>query len=118
MKLIQSLYLNNRLFMASSLLAVVFILVFVFGGGLIIPQILFYVFLAVIFTDGILLFRVKRGLNGSRLAPDRLSNGDENEIKIHFENFYGAIAPTTPQSHRLTHRRFPRWPFLGFRWCF
>ena len=88
MKLIQSLYLNNRLFMASSLLAVVFILVFVFGGGLIIPQILFYVFLAVIFTDGILLFRVKRGLNGSRLAPDRLSNGDENEIKIHFENFY------------------------------
>ncbi len=27
-------------------------------------------------------------MHGHRLAPDRLSNGDENEIKMHLENFY------------------------------
>ncbi len=65
-----------------------FISSFVLKGGWWIPQVLFYLFLAVLLTDSLLLFRVKRGLNGHRLAPDRLSNGDENEIKIHLENFY------------------------------
>lgn len=88
MKLIRSLYLNNRFFILSSALAVLFILTFVLDTGFVVPQVCFYVFLAVILTDGLMLFRVKRGMNGHRLAPDRLSNGDENEIKIHLENFY------------------------------
>lgn len=88
MKLLHGLYLNNRFFIVSGTLVVFFILVFVFGKGLFVPQILFYLFLVLIFTDALLLFRVKRGMNGHRLMPDRLSNGDENEIRIHLENFY------------------------------
>ncbi len=88
MKFIRSLYINNRFFYAVGLMVGVFILSFVMNTGVWVPKILFYLFLALILTDSLLLFRVKRGLNGHRLAPDRLSNGDENEIKIHLENFY------------------------------
>lgn len=36
----------------------------------------------------VLLFRTRKGLQGDRSTPAILSNGDENEIKIHLENFY------------------------------
>ncbi len=88
MRVLRNLYLNNRFFLASGILTTVFIMVFVAGRGLWIPQVIFYLLLAVVMTDGLLLFRVKRGMNGSRVAPDRLSNGDENEIRIHLENYY------------------------------
>jgi uncharacterized protein (DUF58 family) len=85
---IRNLYLNNRLFIATGILALLFILVFVSGIGIIIPKILFFILLAILIADGLLLFRVRRGLGGDRLAPDRLSNGDENDITIQLENFY------------------------------
>ena len=83
MKFIRNLYLNNRLFAATSGVVMLFILAFVLESGMVVPQLIFYLLLAATLTDGLLLFRVKRGINGYRLAPDRLSNGDENEIKIH-----------------------------------
>ena len=45
-------------------------------------------FIAVLLTDGILLYRTRKGLHGYRFTPERLSNGDENELQIHVENFY------------------------------
>ena len=88
MKLVRHLYLNNRFFIASGTLAAFFIFAFVIGRGTLFVQIAFYLFLSVLLTDTLLLFRVKRGINGHRFTPDRLSNGDDNEIKIHLENFY------------------------------
>lgn len=88
MKLIRSLYLNNRLFWAIGSIASLFIISFILGDFIIVPKILFYVLLAALLTDLLLLFRVKKGLRGERIAPDRLSNGDENEIIVTLENFY------------------------------
>lgn len=96
MKLLRSLYLNNRFFWATGSLAALFILCFVLGNHIIIAKVLFFVFLAAVLTDLILLFRVKRGLNGERIVADRLSNGDENEIKVFLESFY-----TFPTSLRV-----------------
>ncbi|NOT75019.1 MAG: DUF58 domain-containing protein [Cyclobacteriaceae bacterium] len=96
MKVFRNLYINNRFFYIIGALVVLFILTFVLSNGVWIPKILFYLFVGVILTDALLLFRVKRGMNGHRLAPDRLSNGDENDIKIHLENFY-----TFPVSLRI-----------------
>ena len=87
MKLIRSLYLTNRLFITIGIVVLSFIVSFIVGGALI-AQILFFLLLATLFTDIILLFRTRRGLTGYRLTPEKLSNGDENEIKIHLENFY------------------------------
>lgn len=88
MKFLRNLYLTNRFFIACGTLVMTFILSFVLNAGLLVPQLLFYLFLALILTDSLLLFRVKRGMNGQRFAPDRLSNGDENEIRIELKNFY------------------------------
>lgn len=38
--------------------------------------------------DILLLFSIKSGLNGTRITPEKLSNGDENSIKIEIQNNY------------------------------
>ena len=88
MKLIRSLYLKNRLFIAIGAIIALFILSFVIDGLIVVPQVLFYLFIAVLITEFVLLYRTRKGLHGYRSAPERLSNGDENEIKIHVQNFY------------------------------
>lgn len=88
MKYIRKLYLNNRLFLAIGIVVIIFIISFVLGVGTFIAKILFFLLTATIVTDMILLFRTRKGLHGYRFTPDKLSNGDENEIRIHVENFY------------------------------
>lgn len=88
MKFIRSLYLNNRLFLSVGIVVITFIVSFILGGWIIISKALFFLLLATILTDFILLFRTRKGLHGYRFTPEKLSNGDENEIKIHLENFY------------------------------
>ena len=53
-----------------------------------VPKLLFFLLLALIITDLLLLFRVRKGFSGERMVSDRLSNGDENEIRIPLQNFY------------------------------
>lgn len=88
MKGIKSLYFNNRFFLATGIVATCFIFSFILGGYIIVPQILFYVTLAFLLTDLIFLYRTKKGLRGHRFTPEKLSNGDENELRIYLENFY------------------------------
>lgn len=88
MKFIRSLYLRNRLFHTVGILIAVFIVSFIFERWIIIPKILYGVVLATAITDLLLLYRTRKGLNGHRFAPEKLSNGDENEIRLYLENFY------------------------------
>jgi uncharacterized protein (DUF58 family) len=87
-KIIRALYLNNRLFLAIGVVVISFITCFIVDAPVLIPKILFLVLLAIVFTDIVLLFRVRRGVQGYRYTPEKLSNGDENEVRIHIENFY------------------------------
>jgi uncharacterized protein (DUF58 family) len=41
-----------------------------------------------ILLDTLLLFFSKKGLEASRITPEKLSNGDENPIRISIENYY------------------------------
>jgi uncharacterized protein (DUF58 family) len=86
--IIRNLYLNNRFFIAAGILAASFIITFIIGGYIIVPKILFLVCVALVLTDVILLFRTRKGLTGQRITPEKLSNGDENELKIILENYY------------------------------
>ncbi len=88
MKFFRDLYLTNRLFLAVGTLALVFIVCFVLSFPAIIGKLFFYLFVAIIFTDALLLFRVRQGLSGERVAPEKLSNGDENKIVISLQSFY------------------------------
>jgi uncharacterized protein (DUF58 family) len=53
-----------------------------------VPVIVFWVFMLLVLVDIWLLYRESKGVFSKRLAPERLSNGDENEIDIYAENFY------------------------------
>lgn len=88
MKLFRTLYLNNRIFIVIGIIVAIFILAFVLTSFVVLPKILFFLFIAVLLTDAILLYRARKGLHGYRFTPERLSNGDENELQIHVENFY------------------------------
>ena len=38
--------------------------------------------------DIAVLYRVQKGLDGRRITPEKLSNGDHNEITVKIDNFY------------------------------
>jgi uncharacterized protein (DUF58 family) len=66
-----------------------FIASFISGGWIVeISKALFFILLGVLITDAILLFRMKKGITGYRITPEKLSNGDANELIIHIQNFY------------------------------
>jgi uncharacterized protein (DUF58 family) len=65
-----------------------FIVSFIAGFGVVLAEILFFIMLATALTDILLLYRTRKGLQGSRVTPEKLSNGDENEIRLHLQNFY------------------------------
>jgi uncharacterized protein (DUF58 family) len=88
-KLLRPVYLNSRLFIAISAIIACFILSFIFGELLTaVSKGLFFLLIGVILTDAILLFRIRKGLTGQRTMPEKLSNGDENEISIKLQNLF------------------------------
>ena len=87
--LIRSLYFQNRLFIALGLVVLLFIISFSFPVLFIISQLALSVVILLLLIDLILLYRAKTGIKGWRICPDKLSNGDENEISIALENHYG-----------------------------
>lgn len=53
-----------------------------------IAQILCFVFFALFLVEMFLLFRVSNGIDGQRISTERLSNGDDNDIRILLESRY------------------------------
>ncbi|MFN3839140.1 MAG: DUF58 domain-containing protein [Cyclobacteriaceae bacterium] len=88
MKHLRDIYLNNRLFIGTGIVVLAFIVSFVLSLPVILPKILLLLLVALLIADVLLLFGTKKGLHGYRFTPDKLSNGDENEIRIYLENFY------------------------------
>lgn len=88
MKFIRSLYINNFFFLIAGILAASFIATFIVGDYMVASQILFFIALGFLLTDGIFLYRTRKGLQGRRFTPEKLSNGDDNELKIYLENLY------------------------------
>ncbi|WP_131538426.1 DUF58 domain-containing protein [Pedobacter nototheniae] len=82
------LFLGNRLFIALGVCVCLFVFSFFvsFLGDL--PYFFFGALLVLILLDFILLYRNNKGVFLRREIPDRLSNGDDNELKIYLENFY------------------------------
>ncbi|RYY21802.1 MAG: DUF58 domain-containing protein [Sphingobacteriaceae bacterium] len=84
----KDLYLSNRLFVGLGLAVMLFLLSFFFNWLGDIPLFFFLGLIALLLIDLLLLYRTQNGLFASRNTPERLSNGDENELSIYIENFY------------------------------
>ncbi len=85
---IKSLYLQKRFFIVLFSLAILFVVSYFFSGLFGVTQLLFYLFLSFFLVDLLLLYRNKIGLQAKRIVSGKLSNGDENEIKIEVINRY------------------------------
>ena len=73
---------------------VLFVVSFVFPRWFNIVKLLLLVLVAFTFLDLILLFVTNKGINASRVLPEKFSNGDQNPINISIENFYTFLVLT------------------------
>ncbi|NNF32689.1 MAG: DUF58 domain-containing protein [Saprospiraceae bacterium] len=88
MSFIKSLYLTKRFFIALLGIICLFILSFSFNflEGLTVG--ICGLWIGVVIYEIVNLYRLKNGLNGERHLAQRLSNGDQNEIRIAIHNKY------------------------------
>ncbi|WP_394660739.1 DUF58 domain-containing protein [uncultured Chryseobacterium sp.] len=85
----KNLYINTRFFFALIAVGILYVFAFFFPFVMMIAHgILLLCFLAAM-VDGLLVFNQKNGISAQRILPEKLSNGDENPIKIDIKNNYG-----------------------------
>ncbi|MBM1107897.1 DUF58 domain-containing protein [Aurantibacter crassamenti] len=87
-KLFKNINLEKRFFAILVVIIIGFLVSYIFDDVLGVFKLLFYLFLLAIIVDGILLFGSKGKISGERILPDKLSNGDQNPIKISITNSY------------------------------
>jgi uncharacterized protein (DUF58 family) len=83
-----NLFLSNRLFITLGCSVVFFLFSFFFPWLGILPELFFWTLLAVVLIDIFLLYRINNGIFASRNSPERLSNGDDNDLGINIESRY------------------------------
>lgn len=84
----KNLYINNRFFFALIGVGIMYVFAFFFPFLMIAGHlVLLLVFLAAM-VDYLLLFREKDGVLAQRILPEKLSNGDENPVKVDIKNNY------------------------------
>ncbi|UOB18045.1 DUF58 domain-containing protein [Abyssalbus ytuae] len=87
-KFLKNLFFEKRFFQVAAFLVALFSVSYIYDDLLGVAKILFYLFLIAFITDVILLYRTIKGINSARVLPDKLSNGDDNPIKIQVTNRY------------------------------
>lgn len=83
---IKSLYLTRRFFVLVFSLAILFVISYFFEGLFQPTKFVFYLLLGILLIDILLLYRNKIGVQAERHLPEKLSNGDDNEIGIRIVN--------------------------------
>lgn len=84
----KDLFLTPRLFICLSISVVFFLMAFFFPWLGILPKMLFLVIVLILLTDLLMLYSAAKGIFARRHAPEKLSNGDDNQLGIYIENRY------------------------------
>ncbi|HZX57911.1 MAG TPA: DUF58 domain-containing protein [Mucilaginibacter sp.] len=84
----KDLFLTNRFFAVLCGSVIFFLFLFFFPWLGILPELLFWTLMFLLLADILMLYQTSKGIFAKRLAPERLSNGDENELGIYIENLY------------------------------
>jgi len=84
----KNLFLPGRLFVCLGLVVILFLFSFFFPWLGDIPVVLFTALVLLLLIDTWMLYRLPKGVFARRHSPERLSNGDDNEIGVYIENFY------------------------------
>ncbi|RAR49094.1 DUF58 domain-containing protein [Flavobacterium lacus] len=84
----KQLYINNFFFYLLGGIVAVFIVSFFFPVFYNVAWYFLLITLSFFVLDVIILFAAKIGIQATRIAPEKLSNGDENPISISIRNYY------------------------------
>nr|WP_298793584.1 DUF58 domain-containing protein [uncultured Allomuricauda sp.] len=87
-RLFKHTFFQKRFFVSLVAIIVGFLLSFIYNDIYGAIKVLFYVFVLFLIIDFLLLFASKGNLVGSRILPDKFSNGDENPIQLEISNTY------------------------------
>lgn len=87
-KYIASLYLGKRLYGSLAVCILLFIWAFFFPLTRLVPLTGLLLLVSLVIVDYILLFGMEKGLSCVREVPERLSNGDDNDIRLYLDNRY------------------------------
>ena len=88
MKLIKSFYLSPLFFLLVAATILLFIISYLVPQILIISKLVLLSIVVFTIFDVIILYANRQGIYAYRESPNRLSNGDDNEIKIFLTNSY------------------------------
>ncbi len=88
LRLFKNIYLEKRFFTLLIGLIIGFLISFMYPDVFGVFKILFYLFLLAFFVDLLLVFGSKGKITAERILPDKLSNGDENTIRLRLINSY------------------------------
>lgn len=91
MHYIKNLFLTGRLFLLFGSIAVLFVIAFFIPALTHAAKIIFYAAIGLFIIDYILLFRQREPVKTQRIAADRFSNGDNNEVRIFLFNGYKMV---------------------------
>ncbi|WP_374960080.1 DUF58 domain-containing protein [Gilvibacter sp.] len=84
----KSLYLRNRFFAALIGIVLLFVISYFYEDLFGVARLLLTVLVVLTLLDMLLLYRNKTGTEASRSLPEKLSNGDENDVKLQLRNSY------------------------------
>jgi uncharacterized protein (DUF58 family) len=87
-KLFKQLYINNFFFYLLIGIVAMFCCAFIFPQLFNATRYLFLILCGFLALDFIILFSSKNGIEGQRITPEKLSNGDENPIVVSIRNYY------------------------------
>lgn len=87
-KFIKSLYIGSRFFIALAVCVVCCFVCFAFSLPVFIVALLLLLIFVLLIIDVLTVYRIKDGVVAFRTCPDRLSNGDMNQIAVNIKNRY------------------------------
>ncbi|WP_415325370.1 DUF58 domain-containing protein [Chryseobacterium sp. MMS23-Vi53] len=84
----KNLYINTRFFFALIGVGILYVFAFFFPFLMIVAHIVLLLCFLAAMVDYLLVFNQKDGILAQRILPEKMSNGDENPVKIDIKNNY------------------------------
>ncbi|MBC7884196.1 MAG: DUF58 domain-containing protein [Saprospiraceae bacterium] len=86
--IIHNLYLHRRFFMFGVGIICVFVVGFFISVFFLIGKISFVIMVLFLMFDLLIVYNADKGISGDRILPEKMSNGDQNMIRISLRNHY------------------------------
>ena len=85
----KNLYIHTRFFFALIAVGILYVFAFFFPWVMGVAHMALLLCFLAAMVEALLIFNQKKGISAQRILPEKLSNGDENPVKIDIKNNYG-----------------------------